>query len=284
MTPPGTGTIKHDGHDDWSGLPSIASLTPTVCRLMHIDPPAIATEPPLEQVVDAITRQVDGRRIEKCLIYCPDALGEHVWRRWPEREHKVQQLAPHQARVRSVSPSKTPVCYASIFTGAPPEVHGIRSYERPVLRCDTLFDAFVRAGRPATIAAVADSSIDLIFRDRDLRYLPGRDDGDTHEIALREIANCRADLIVAYHQEYDDMLHETGPFSDECAHAMARHLASFEALVAVARFAWRERDVMVVFAPDHGAHTDPETGRGTHGADIPEDMLVRHWYGAFPAE
>ena len=32
----------------------------------------------------------------------------------------------------------------------------------------------------------------------------------------------------------------------------------------------------MVFAPDHGAHVDPE-GRGDHGVDIPEDLEVFHY-------
>ena len=40
-----------------------------------------------------------------------------------------------------------------MYTGAQPEVHGIRKYEKPVIRIDTLWDALVRAGKKAAIVA-----------------------------------------------------------------------------------------------------------------------------------
>jgi hypothetical protein len=38
----------------------------------------------------------------------------------------------------------------------------------------------------------------------------------------------------------------------------------------------------VAFAPDHGAHINPSTGKGDHGLDIPEDMDIFHCYGIYP--
>jgi hypothetical protein len=85
------------------------------------------------------------------------------------------------------------------------------------------------------------------------------------------------DVIVAYHQEYDDLLHRTGPFSELATHALEHHVHSWEILVRAARDAWRER-FLVTFCPDHGGHEDPATGRGDHGDSSPEDMRVRHYF------
>jgi hypothetical protein len=41
---------------------------------------------------------------------------------------------------------------------------------------------------------------------------------------------------------------------------------------------------LVVFAPDHGAHLDPETGKGSHGLDIYEDMVIRSFWGIYPSQ
>jgi hypothetical protein len=51
-------------------------------------------------------------------------------------------------------------------TGAQPQVHGIQKKEKPVLTCDTIFDALIRSGKKIAIVAVKGSSIDLIFRKR----------------------------------------------------------------------------------------------------------------------
>ena len=225
--------------------------------------------------------QGNGAAIERCLIYCPDALGNHLWARFPEHRDRVTKCCPQRFEVAALGPPKTPVCFASVFTGAPPEVHGIRGYERPVVTCDTLFDALVRSNRRVAIVAVRDSSIDIIFRDRPLDYFSELYDQETTDRALQLLSSDAQDLIVVYHQEYDDQLHRTQPFSTECVEAMERHVATVQVLAGAAAISWSGRPYAMVVAPDHGAHFDVEKGRGDHGLDIPEDMSVSHWYGAF---
>jgi hypothetical protein len=191
------------------------------------------------------------------------------------------QHCPHRVSLSAAIPPKTPVCFASAFTGAPPEVHGIRKYERPVLTCDTLFDALLRSDRRVAIIAVSNSSIDLIFRNRALDYFSEAYDQEATERALSVLAADVHDLVVVYHQEYDDQLHRTQPFSAECVEAMQHHVASVQVLAQAAASAWSARSYALVVAPDHGAHFDVEKGLGDHGLDIPEDMSVSHWYGAF---
>jgi predicted AlkP superfamily pyrophosphatase or phosphodiesterase len=182
-------------------------------------------------------------------------------------------------RVRSVFPPKTPVCFASMFTGAPPEVHGITTYVKPVLECDTLFDALVRAGKRVAIVAVRDSSVDLMFRGRDLDYFSEPDDGLVTRRAEELIHLGKHDFMVVYHQQYDDILHRNTPDAPEALEAAGRHLRSFGDLADAVESAWASENRLIVFAPDHGAHVDPATGRGTHGEDIPDDMQVLHFYG-----
>ena len=92
------------------------------------------------------------------------------------------------------------------------------------------------------------------------------------------------DLVLAYNQEYDDTLHRTEPFSEKAIQAMKNHISSFEKLSTAFNDSWNQYDRLIVFAPDHGAHTDTETGKGTHGLDIPEDMDLIHYYGVYPKE
>jgi hypothetical protein len=42
---------------------------------------------------------------------------------------------------------------------------------------------------------------------------------------------------------------------------------------------WRRNNRAIVFAPDHGAHIDPESGKATHGNNIPQDMHIQHYFG-----
>lgn len=262
---------------------TIASLTPTVCGLVGVAPPALANEPMLPSVRARVRATLGEQAIERCLVYCPDAVGDHVWSRFPEHVGAISIHCPHRVRVSSVVPPKTPVCFASVFTGAPPERHGIRTPERRVLTCDTLFDAFIRAGKRVAIVAVRHSSADLMYRDRALDYFSETYDEEVTDRVQLLLDRDVHDLMVVYHQEYDDQLHATQPFSDACVRALRNHLASVGQFATAARRAWAERRHAIVVAPDHGAHLDERLGVGDHGLDIPEDMQVSHWYGIYSA-
>jgi hypothetical protein len=257
---------------------TIQAVTPTLCRLLGLDAPALCAVPPLERVLSAARARTGEGRIERCLVYAPDAVGNHLQPGCPDLFTEIARLAPVAVPLRAVFPPKTPVCFASMFTGASPASHGIRRYEQPVLRCDTLFDAMVRAGRRVAIVAVTDSSIDRIFRGRNLDYFSESYDPDVTARALALIEADEHDFILAYHQEYDDLLHETTPFSDSAILAFRHHVAAFRELVEAADKYWLRYDRAMVFAPDHGAHLDPETMTGAHGEDIPEDMELTHFY------
>ena len=259
---------------------TIAGITPTVCGLMGIAPPALSTANAFAPVIDRIKAHSGSARFDKCLIYAPDALGTLFIGKHPEIFAAVSRQAPLKIELRSVFPPKTPVCFASMFTGAPPEIHGIKLYERPVLSCDTLFDALIRAGKRPAIAAVRDSSIDLIFRGRDMAYFSEEYDPQVTARALRLLESDEHDFILAYHQEYDDSLHATSIESERSITAAKNHAASFVQLCAEAHDRWKHHDHLFIFAPDHGGHDDPATGKGAHGENIPEDMLVTHFFAA----
>ena len=213
-----------------------------------------------------------------------DAIGAHLWGPHENEIAKILPLVPLRVPLRAVFPPVTPVCFASIITGAQPQVHGIHNYTRPVLECDTLFDALVRANKKVAIVSVEDSSIDLIFRNRDIDYFSEKDDAAVAERTLKVIRGNEYDVIVAYQADYDDNLHQTEPFSPICLQALGRHIRDFKNMATAANQHWRDKSHVVAFTPDHGAHIDPSTGKGDHGLNIPEDMDIFHCYGIFTAE
>ena len=261
---------------------SIASLTPTICHLLDVKPPRDSDEPALDVVISALEEK--NFPLEKCLIVAPDAIGAHLWRTHESELRKILPLAPLHVPLQAVFPSVTPVCFASIFTGAQPDVHCIDSYKRPVLECDTLFDALVRADKKIAIVSVENSSIDLIFRNRDITYFSEEDDQAVAERTLEVIKVDEYDVIVAYQADYDDSLHKTEPFSPSCIQALGRHIQDFRKMAATANLHWKDKGHVVAFTPDHGAHIDPSTGKGDHGLDIPEDMDIFHCYGIYTGE
>jgi hypothetical protein len=217
--------------------------------------------------------------VEKCLVFAPDAMGNHLYRHSPDVFEDVVRLAPVATRLQSVFPSVTPVCFASMFTGAAPAEHGVVQYEKPVLACDTLFDALLRAGKRVAIVAVKDCSIDRIFRGRALDYFSESYDPAVTKRVVSLLEAGRHDFILAYHQEYDDVMHATGPFSPQAVQAAKNNVAGFVRMVRAVDEHWRRYRRMIVFTPDHGAHWNAETGKGSHGLDIPDDMELNHFYG-----
>lgn len=262
---------------------SISQVTPTIAALLGIEPPRLCAAPALPAVMQAAQAALAGAPVERMLIYTPDALGQRLLGRHPKELARLRRIAPCEVALRSVVPTLTPVCFASMFTGAPPEAHGVRRYEKPVLACDTLFDALLRAGKRVAIAAVRNCSIDVIFRGRALDYFSEDYDAQVTARAFRLLEQGKHDFVLAYHQEYDDLLHQHDPYGAECVSAFRRHVASFGELAAAAGDAWRGLRHAVACLPDHGAHLDAATGLGAHGAGLPEDMELRHFWRISPA-
>jgi len=246
---------------------------------MGVEAPKNSSAPPINSILGAASKTLKKRRVAKVLLYAPDAIGEGLYRDYASLFTGVKKLAPIEVEMRSVLPTYTPVCFSSMFTGAQPEVHGIRKYEKPVLSCDTLFDALARAGRRAAIVAVKNSSIDLVFRNRRIDYYTEEYDPQVESRVLDILKGEDYDLVLAYHQEYDDLMHGSTPRDPKALEAFRRHLRSFEALAKAFNERYAAEDRAVAFTPDHGTHIDPTTGRGAHGTDSPEDVDVRHFWG-----
>src|SRR4030042_1698312 len=111
----------------------IESVTPTVCSLFKVPSPKGVSSKPVAEVLKAAECRLGGRPLEKLLLYAPDAVGEWLYQAHRDEFRQVLDAAPIQVEMRSVSPSYTPVCYGSMFTGLKPEGHGIRKDENAVL-------------------------------------------------------------------------------------------------------------------------------------------------------
>ena len=258
----------------------ITAITPTVSELLDIEPPSLSDCQALPEVLEASRAELGTRPVQRCLLFCPDAIGAWLPEKYPSMFDAVARRAPLRLRLRSVVPPKTPVCWASVFTGARPETHGIRPVNpRPTFHGDTLFDAMLRARKKVAIVAVTDSSMDRVFRGRDLAYFPERYDPEVTDRVLSLVEADAHDVIVAYQQEYDDVMHQTTPESAEALRAVEHHVEAFRVVAEAVLTGWRPYDHAIMWLTDHGTHVDALTGRGTHGDDIPDDMAVEHFFG-----
>ena len=255
----------------------IDSVTPTVCDLMKINPPKGASAKSIKEILEA----AKGKQIEKIMLFAPDAIGEWLFQRHIDEFAPGIKEAPIQIPVRSMTPSYTPVCYGSMFTGMKPQEHGITKYMKPVLKVETIFDAASKAGKKVALVAVKDCSIDLIFRERKIDYYTEKYDPEVNQRVLELLEKHDYDLIVAYNQEYDDLMHDSTPTDPEAIEAFRRHLKAFKKLADAFNKRYQDRNRVIAFLPDHGTHIDPETGKGSHGTESPDDMEVRHFWGVY---
>ncbi|MBR2508383.1 MAG: hypothetical protein IKB71_01415 [Lentisphaeria bacterium] len=256
---------------------SIGDLTPTVCELFNIPEPADCGAVAVAPVIDQAARTIGEGKMQKAVLFCCDAMGEHQREHFPEIFERIEKVAPFRIPSVSVMPSVTPVCYGTIFSGAAPAVHGIQKYEKPTLKIETLFDVFAAAGKNVAIVAMNNCSIDLIFRSRNVDYYSFRTDEQSFECTLELIRKNNYDLIVSYMTGYDAQQHKNGCFSAECTHEALLGAERFEQLAADMDKYYADYNRLLVFVPDHGGHVIAD-GTGTHGFDIPEDMLVSHYY------
>jgi hypothetical protein len=256
---------------------NILSTASTICELTGIQKPASMTRQLLTALIDKM-KSAGIPHLDRCIVYAPDAIGSSLYTKYAELFKEMEKFCGHREKLLSVYPSKTPVCFASMFTGAMPEIHGIKKYERPVLKIETLFDAAIKGSLKPAIAAVKDSSIDLIFRERQMDYYTEADDHAVIERTIELMQRNFHEIIVAYNCEYDDNLHATTPFSDKCMQAVKDHNRAFIRLIEAADKYLSDYNRLIIYAPDHGAHYDELLKRGNHGEDIPEDMEVMHFY------
>jgi hypothetical protein len=258
---------------------STADFTPTLCGLWGLRTPAQSLGRAIAPVLE-LGHHCFGAagQLEKALIFCPDAIGDVLWEDYPEDFAALTANSEVRIKSSTVMPSVTPVCFASIFSGAPPEIHGIQAYSKPVLTVETVFDVLAEAGKQVAIVASNNCSIDKIFRDRKVDYFSLRSSDKSFEFTKLLLHNSDYDLIVSYDGSYDSNLHKTGARSDEALQAMRNSIARFVELAGLIDAIWGGYNRLLTFTPDHGGHDNEETGRGGHGADVYDDMVVKHFY------
>ena len=128
---------------------SLDTLAAALAYAAKVEAPACSAEanPDLVKYVD---EKLGEKGADRLFMYNPDAISEWLYRKYPEYTKEVRERCDIELPMATVMPSVTPVCFGTMYTGAQPAVHGIRKYEKPVIKIDTLFDSFVRAGKKVT--------------------------------------------------------------------------------------------------------------------------------------
>ena len=185
----------------------------------------------------------------------------------------------------SVMPSVTPVCFGTMYTGAQPEVHGIRKYEKPVITIDTLFDALLRAGKKCALITYGQCSLSRIYLERDMDYFhyPKGGIDEVNAKAMELILRDEHDFILIYNGNYDSVMHKHGPESPEALAELRLNAHIFGVIADLIEEHWKHHRTLLGFAMDHGCH-EIDGGCGSHGLDMEEDLNIMHLYRGYNGE
>ena len=261
---------------------SLDTLCAALCYAMGIEAPAQAAAPSPE-LIEYVDNVFGGKKADRVVMYNPDAIAEWVYRKYPQLLKEVTARTELNLPLCCVMPSVTPVCFGTMYTGAQPEVHGIRSYTKPVIKIDTIFDALIRAGKKPCIICTEGDSLSKIYLEREMDYYfyPTVEEvnAKTSEILLADTY----DFIVIYNGNYDSMMHKFAPEGIEALGELRCNAEAYAMFDAIVQSHWKNHNTLIGFAMDHGCH-EIDGGSGSHGLDMEEDLNIVHLYKAYPAK
>lgn len=249
----------------------------TVADCMGLTLPE-AYAPGLAWVSRILKARMNGTA-DRAVLYHADAVGMYMWQQYtnlfaPVYAHTCMSV-PFLSTVESV----TPVAHASMYTGLDPAGHGIQTYTRPQLECDTLYDVLIRAGLKPCILAMDDSTFVHIFTGRDMDYFEAHNAAEIRKKALEIIREDKYDVISIHTFEYDNAAHHYGPESKEGLNAISLEAEIFAELASEIESQWSgKHKTLLTYSPDHGQHP-LEGGGGGHGSEKLEDMNILHFFG-----
>lgn len=254
---------------------SICNIAKSLCNAIGITPPEFAKNS-IEPVDNFVHEKTQGKGVDKIVVFNPDAIGEWVAKKY---DNILSDMWGSDliCYMQSVFPPKTPVCFASIYTGATPQEHGIQHYEKRKIEIDSFFDALAREGKKACIVTVANQSMDILFRGREIDYFPLKNDKAVVQKATQLIESKKYDVICVYNQEYDDIMHRTHPKSLLAKKALKHYNQSYKQLYNSIKVNYEGQKTLFATITDHGVHREWYL-LGNHGKKIEKDMFITHFY------
>ena len=250
----------------------------TMAACLGIDPPEKA-EAGISFLSDLLIEKMGGTA-ERSLFFHPDAIAQWLWRKYPQYFAPVMRHTPIALPLGVVMPSVTPVCFATMYSGAMPAIHGIQEYRKPILTVDTLFDRIIASGKRTANVASEGCSMAMLYADRKMDHYVTKNDQETYEKALELLETDRYDHISVYFGEYDEYMHHNGTEHEISLAKLEEHFRHFDAIASAANKLWAGRRHLITVQTDHGVH-DLADGRGAHGTETTDDLNVVHFFGAY---
>lgn len=231
----------------------------------------------LSDMAPSINEVVQYKGCDRVFMYNPDAIAEWIYEAYRESFAPIVDEATCNIEMLSVYPPKTPVCFASMYSGLQPKKHGILSYTKPVLKCTTVFDLLPKNGKKCAIVSTQDDSISMIFLNRNIDYYIYKTKEECNNKAIELIGEDKYDLIVLYNGNYDWAMHRFSPEGKPSIKALKENIETYCLLREEIKTHWKGHKTALAFAPDHGCHRLYKI-LGTHGERSAKDMNIRHFW------
>ena len=256
---------------------SLDTLCAALAYAMKIEAPERSAEANAE-MVEYIDKKFGADGADRIFMYNPDAIAQWVDEKYSQLLEDVKSRAELKVEFETVMPSVTPVCFGTMYTGAQPAVHGIRKYEKPVIKIDSLFDAMIRSGKRCAIVAELGCSMAEIYLEREMDYFIYPTIPEVNAKAAELIIEDKYDLICVYNGNYDTVMHKFGPESVEALSELRANSYAFGEFYELIKTNWKH-NTLIGFAMDHGCH-EIDGKCGSHGLDMEEDLNIVHLYTA----
>ncbi len=255
---------------------SLDTLCGALSYIMGIDAPEKAASPNTELCAYA-DEVLGGEKADRIFMYNPDAVAQWISEKYPWFLREVTERTEMKLPLCSVMPSVTPVCFGTMYTGAQPEIHGIRSYTKPVITIDTIFDALIRNGKRPAIVCTDGDSMSKIYLERDMDYFFYDTVEEVNAKAAELIIEDKYDFIAVYNGNYDSVMHKFGPESPEAIGELRANSRAFGMFDSLIKNNWQGHNTLIGFSMDHGCH-EIDGDCGSHGLDMDEDLNIMHFY------
>ena len=257
----------------------ITQVAATVLSLLDVSP-GKDMAPPIDEVLLKVQEKTGSPKCDRVVMYNPDAIAFWIYQKYQQKYFlPLEENTDLKIPMLSVFPPVTPVCFGSMYSGLQPAEHGIQSYTKPVLKCETLFDRLIAAGKKAAIVSTAGDSISLIFLERKMDYFIYKTVKECNAKAAELIKKDEYDLIVLYNTDYDYWMHRCSPTGPFAQNALKKNVAEYVALKNLIQSEWKDKHhTALAFAPDHGCHRWLGV-LGTHGISESCDMNTVHFWG-----
>lgn len=250
----------------------ITQVAATILNLLGVEKNAEMAAP-IPEVLDVAGGFSSCDRV---FMYNPDAISQWIFNKYKKFSEAAKSESSLALEMLSVVPPVTPVCFASMYSGLKPEKHGIQSYVKPILKCQTIFDKLPESNKKLAIVSTKGDSISLIFLNRKVDYFIYKSVKECNEKAKQLIKEDKYDVIILYNKNYDYWMHRSSPEGFVALSALKHNFKTYLELNDLLKKEWAgKHKTALAFAPDHGCHRFFGV-LGTHGIEKPCDMNIVH--------